>query len=110
RTTEDAIALDPKDTGAKHAREAIAAEIKKLEAQKEVMALLDQARKEISARHFTAALELIRKAENLGPGATQAGSLRNMLSTAREAEVRRILVDRLAVEIELELRRDRKQA
>src|SRR3954470_5555205 len=109
RTTEDAIALDPKDTSAKHMREAIAAEIKKLESQKEVMALLDEARKEISARHFTAALDVIRKAENFGPGATQAGSLRNMLATAREAEVRRIVVDRLAIEIELALHRESKQ-
>src|SRR5437868_302899 len=109
RTTEDAIALDPKDTSAKHMREAIAAEIKKLESQKEVMALLDEARKKISARQFTAALDVIRKAENFGPGATQAGSLRNMLATAREAEQRRIIVDRLAIEIELALHRDCKQ-
>ena len=109
RTAEDAIALDPKDTGAKHMREAISAEIKKLEAQKEVTALLDEARKEIAAKHFTNALELIRKAEGFGPGATQAGSLRNMLATAREAECRRIVVDRLAIEIELALHRETKQ-
>src|SRR3954470_10933096 len=109
RTTEDAMAMDPKDTNAKHMRDVIAAEIKKLEAQKEVVALLDSARKEISAKHFTAALDVIRKAENFGPGATQAGSLRNMLSTAREAEMRRILVDRLAIEIELALHRESKQ-
>src|SRR4051812_17714564 len=109
RTTEDAMALDPKDTSAKHMRDAIQAEIKKLESQKEVMALLDQARKEISARHFTAGLNVIRKAENFGPGATQAGSLRHMLSSAREAEQRRIIVDRLAVDIELALHRESKQ-
>lgn len=109
RTTEDAMALDPKDTNAKHMRDAIAAEIKKLEAQKEVMALLDEARKEISAKHFTTALNLVRKAEAFGPGATQAGSLRNMLATAREAEVRRIVVDRLIAELEVSLHRETKQ-
>jgi serine/threonine-protein kinase len=109
RTVDDALALDPKDTNAKNTREAIAAEIKKLQSQKETTALLDEARKEVSARHFTAALELIRKAESLTPGVTQSGSLRNMVAASREQEMRRIAVDRLAVDIELALHRESKQ-
>jgi serine/threonine protein kinase len=109
RTVDDALALDPKDSSAIHTKDAIAAEIKKLHAQKETTALLDQARKEISSRRFTAAMELIRKAESLSPGVTQSGSLRNVVAASREQEMRRIAIDRLAVDIELALHRESKQ-
>jgi eukaryotic-like serine/threonine-protein kinase len=106
RTAEEACALDPKDTNAKNVRDAIHAEIKKAQAQKELTALLDEARKEISDRHFSKALELIRKTEGVAPGATQASSLRNVLATAREHESARIAVDKALIDIEVSLYRD----
>jgi serine/threonine-protein kinase len=106
KTAEEACQLDPKDTNAKNVREAIQAEIKKAQAQKELTALLDEARKEISDHHFSKALELIRRSEGVAPGATQASSLRNVLSTAREHEAVRVAVDKAATEIEVALYRE----
>jgi eukaryotic-like serine/threonine-protein kinase len=106
RTSDEAIALDPKDSGAKNVRESILGEIKKLQAQKELTSLLDEARKEISELHFSRALELIRKSEGVAPGATQAASLRNVLATAREQEMARIAVEKAASDIEVALHRE----
>jgi tetratricopeptide (TPR) repeat protein len=110
KVADEAVALDPKDTNAKNVRDAIAAEIKKLQAQKELQILLDQARAEISQRRFTRAIELIRKSETVAPGATQAGSLRNVLNTAREHEAQRIAIDKALVEVEVALHRESLQA
>ncbi|HUQ49733.1 MAG TPA: protein kinase [Terriglobales bacterium] len=106
RATDDALALDPKATNAKELKEQLLAEVKKAQVQKEMTGLLDQARKEISARHFTAALELIRKSESLSPGLTQTGSLRTMISAAREQEVRRAAVDKLVNDLCVSWHRD----
>jgi serine/threonine-protein kinase len=110
KVADEALALDPKDTNAKNVRDAIAAEIKKLQAQKELQSLLDQARAEISQRRFTKAFELIRKSESVTPGATQAGSLRNVLNTAREHEAQRIAIDKALIETEIALHRESLQA
>jgi serine/threonine-protein kinase len=110
KVADEAVALDPKDTSAKNIRDVIAAEIKKLQAQKELQVLLDQARAEISQRRFTKAIELIRKSENVAPGATQAGSLRNVLNTAREHEAQRIAIDKVLIEAEVALHRESLQA
>ena len=110
KTAEEAVSLDPKDTNAKNVRDAIAAEIKKLQAQKELQKLLDDARSQISARRFTRALELIRKSEEVSPGATQAGSLRNVLAAAREHEVQRIALDKTLIDIEVALHKESLQS
>src|SRR5207248_3292490 len=99
KLTEEALSIDPKDTSAKTIRDVIVAEIRKAQSQKELTALLDDARKKISEHQFTAALEQIRKTESVAPGATQAGSLRNVWATAREQEATRIAVDKIAREI-----------
>ncbi|HUR36259.1 MAG TPA: protein kinase, partial [Terriglobales bacterium] len=96
RAAEDALAIDAKDTNARAIREQLQAEVKKAAAQKEMTALLDQARKEISDKHFTAAMVMIRKSESLGPAVTQTGSLRTMVNAARDSEVRRAAVDKIA--------------
>ncbi len=106
RATDEALALDPKDTNAKAFREQLQAEVKKAAAQKEMNTLLDQARKELSAKHFTAAVQLIRKSEAVATGATQTGSLRTMVNAAREAEVRRALVDKAANDLAVSWHRD----
>ena len=99
-TAEEALALDPKDTSAKAVLDSVAAQIKKAQLQKELTEILDKARKEISAGHFTAALELIRTSEALSPGATQSGSLRNMLATSREQEQLRLAAEQTAIQVE----------
>lgn len=106
RAADEALALDPKDTNAQALREQLLAEVKKASAQKEMTALLDQARKEIAAKHFTAAVVLIRKSESLGPGVTQTGSLRTMVNAARESEVRRALVDKVANDLAVSWHRE----
>lgn len=106
RVAEEAVAIDPKDTNAKAVKESLLHEIKKAQQQKEVNALLDQARKCISDAHFTKALNLVRKAEQVGTGATQSGSLRNVINTAREQELLRITVERAAQELEVALHRE----
>src|SRR3954469_3544511 len=45
KTAEEALSIDPKDSTAVGIRDAITAEIKKLQSQRELMALLDDARK-----------------------------------------------------------------
>ncbi len=106
RAADDALAIDSKDTNAKAVREQLLAEVKKASAQKEMTALLDQARKEISDRRFTTAMQLIRKSEALGPAVTQTGSLRTMVTAARESEVRRAQVDKVANDLAVSWHRD----
>ena len=110
KTAEEALALDAKDTNAKNIRDAIAAEIKKLQAQKELQKLLDDARAEISNRRFTKAMEIIRKSELVSPGATQAGSLRTVLATAREHEIQRVAIDEALIDIEVSLHNESLQS
>ena len=90
---EEALALDPKDTSAKSAYDSIATEIKKKQLQKDLAAIFDEARKEITAGHFTAALKQIRKAEALSPGVKESASLRNMVATSREQDQLRLAAD-----------------
>src|SRR5438552_316241 len=99
-TTEEALALDPKDTSAKSAYDSIASEIKKKQLQKELTAIFDEARKDISAGHFTAALKLIRKAEALSPGTKDSASLRNMVATSREQDQLRLASEQAAIHVE----------
>src|SRR5437763_2597878 len=105
-TAEEALALDPKDTSAKSAYDGIAAAIKKQQLQKELAAIMDDARKEISAGHFTAALHLIRKSESIGPNVTQSGSLRNMVATSREQEQLRQASEQAAIQVEVAFYKD----
>jgi tetratricopeptide (TPR) repeat protein len=106
KVAEEAVSIDPKDSGALTLRDVITAEIRKAQAQKELNQLLDQARSEIGNNHFTRALELIRKSENVAPGATQAASLRGVLATAREQEALRLAADTAATEAEVALYRE----
>ena len=100
---EEALALDPNDTSAKDLRAAIAAELEKARKEKELSGLLEQARREIAQRHFTAALQRVRQAESLSTGLTQSGSLRSLLKASREQEIARLDVDAAAIEIEVTL-------
>jgi len=102
---EEALTLDPADSNAQMLRQAISVEVEKRKKEKELNDLITVARREIADRHYTVALQMIRKAESLSTSATQSNSLRQVLRAAREQEPSRMEVDRLAIEIEVALYR-----
>ena len=55
-------------------------------------------------------MEIIRKSEEVAPGATQAGSLRSVLATSREHEIQRIAIDKALIEIEVALHKESLEA
>ena len=71
-----------------------------------VEGLVNDARKEVSARRFTAALELLQKAQALDPGSADVQQMIGFATTAREQEKRKQALEQASAEIEDLLNRD----
>jgi eukaryotic-like serine/threonine-protein kinase len=107
---EEALALAPDDVQAKSLYRAIQRDWTQREQRRQVYSLIEEARKEIAARHFTVALEVLRKAEEIDPTAPHLQALINAAQSAREQERRRKELENFKREIEADLDRDDFQA
>ena len=106
RALEEVLALDSSNTQAKALQATVARELSERGKQKQVQGLLDEARKDISARKFTAAFEVLKKAESIDAASPEIHSLMNLASSGREQETRRKDLDRFTNEINDAISRD----
>ena len=100
RVVEQGLALDPQNTDFRSMQVAITQELMGRDKQKRVQEFLGEARKQISSRHFTAALEVLRKAESVDPSATAVKELMALASTGQQQEQRRQELERLTAQIQ----------
>jgi serine/threonine-protein kinase len=100
KAIEEGLALEPQNTDFRSMQIVITRELMGREKQKRVQEFLGEARKQISSRRFTAALEVLRKAEGLDPSVTAVQELIVLATKGQQQERQRQELERLATEIE----------
>ena len=103
--TEEALALDPENTEAMALHAVITRELAERAKLKQVQSFIDEARKQISSRRFTAALEVLKKAESLDPAATGIIELISLASTGQQQERRRKELEQITANVQEALNR-----
>jgi hypothetical protein len=106
QAVEQALGVDPRNTAAKALNAILAKEIADRAKRTKIEELAAGARKEIAARHFTGALELLRSAEAIDPGVAEVQQLIRTAAAGREHERRRQALETVCSEIEELLNRD----
>jgi serine/threonine-protein kinase len=94
-----ALELDRDDSRVRAAHVALARLIEEAERQARTKKLLDDARKEIGARHFTEAMEVLAEVEKIDPSNPELIRLQSSARQSREQEQRRRILEHLENEI-----------
>src|SRR5215469_9926111 len=102
----EALALDKDSPEAKALDATITREIAEQNKLKQVQNYLDEARKRLASRNFTAALDMLKKAKMLSPNAPGVRELESLAVSGQEQEKRRKQIERFNAEIEDALNRD----
>jgi eukaryotic-like serine/threonine-protein kinase len=105
-SAQQALSVDAENPQAKELHAAIAHELAARAKWKQVQNCLDEARKQISARHFTAALDVLQEAESIDPQAPGVNELLALASAGQQQERRRKEVEQLSADIEEALNRN----
>jgi serine/threonine-protein kinase len=103
---DSALSRRPNDSKIKVLRRAIERDLQERERQRQVEGLLDEARKQMSGRKFTAALDLLREAQKLDPAAPQLRILLERLASEHQQEKHRRELERLNREVQEAIDRD----
>ncbi len=103
---EAALSIRPDDSKIKALGRAIARDLEERERQKKLETLLDEARRQMSARKFTAALNLLKEAQCLDPSAPQLRVLLERLASEHQQEKHRRELDQLNREVQQFIDRD----
>ena len=103
--TEEALKVDAESTEAKALHAVITRELADRAKLKQVQSFIDEARRQISSRRFTAALEVLKKAEKLDPTATGINELVSLASTGQQQERRRKELEQIAADVQEALNR-----
>ncbi len=106
QTIEEALEIAPNDTHARALQRTIENQWAERTRQRQLENYLEQARRDISSRKFTAALELLQQAQALDPAAPQIRALIDAATAAKEQERRRRELEAINREIEDALNRD----
>lgn len=101
-----AVQIAPTDLHAKAVYLSVRKEAEEQAKQKEVRGLIDSARQEITARKFTAALDILRKIEVLDPNVVELPALLDRARAGQEQEHRRKEMDRVSSEVDAALARE----
>ncbi|HXY06684.1 MAG TPA: protein kinase [Terriglobales bacterium] len=99
KAVAEALAIDSDNREAKALNAIIMRELAEESQLKETQTYLDEARKRIASRSFTAALEMLKKAEILSPNVPGIKELADLAVSGREQEKRRKQLERLNEEI-----------
>jgi eukaryotic-like serine/threonine-protein kinase len=94
-----ALEMDRDDSRVRAAHVALARLIEEAERQGKTKKLLENARKEISSRHFTEAMEVLAEVEKIDPSNPELIKLQAAARQGREQEQRRRILERLENEI-----------
>jgi len=103
---EQALTVDAESADANKLHAVIAHELAERAKLKQVHSYLEEARKQISSRHFTAALDVLRQAEGIDPVAPGVNELVALASAAQQQERRRKELEQVSSEIEEALNRN----
>jgi len=106
KAVAEALLLERDNREAQALNVIITREIAEHNKLKQVQGLLDEARKRIASRSFTAALEVLKKADTLAPAAPGIRELANLATSGQEQERRRKQLEGFNAEIEDALSRD----
>ena len=96
---EEALQLDPNDTQVKLLHASLMQQLTDHDKQKQFRELLSAIHQEISVKHFTAAHEMLQQAEGVDPGNSEIKSLKDLVTTVRQQEVRRGEIQSLCAEV-----------
>ncbi len=96
-----ALELDSEDSRVRAAQGALARLIEEAARLARARKLLESARREIGARHFTAAMEALAEVERVDPSNPELITLQAAAKTGREQEQRRRILEQLQNEISL---------
>ena len=96
-----ALEVDRDDSRVQVAHVALARQIEEAARQAKAKQLLESARKEISARHFTAAMEALAEVERVDPSNPELMTLQAAAKSGREQEQRRRILEQLQNEVSL---------
>jgi serine/threonine-protein kinase len=94
-----ALEVDPEDTRVRAAHVSLARLIDEAARQTRAKQLLESARKEIGARHFTAAMEALAEVERVDPSNPELITLQAAARSGREQEQRRRILEPLQNEV-----------
>ncbi len=103
---EAALAVAPNDTQAKTLYRLISRDIEERARQRQMEGYLLEARQQISSRKFTAAMDILKRAEELDPVAPQLHTLMESAVAGQEQERRRREVEALVRDVEDALNKD----
>src|SRR5271165_7239389 len=103
---DSAFLRRPNDSKIKVLRRAIERDLEERERQRQVEGLLDEARKQMAGRRFTAALDLLREAQKLDPNAPQLRILLERLASEHQQEKQRRELERLNRDVQEAIDRD----
>lgn len=106
KAAAEALATDPDNTQVKSLHAAIMKELAERSRQKQLQGLLDEARKDISQRKFTAAFEVLKQAEAIDATSPEVAALMNLATSGRDQEAKRKDLERFNNEIEDALTRE----
>jgi hypothetical protein len=106
KAAAEALLLEHDNREAQALSVIIAREIAEHNKLKQVQGLLDEARKRIASRSFTAALDVLKKADMLAPAAPGIKELANLATSGQEQERRRRQLERFNAEVEEALSHD----
>jgi len=107
RAIDEALRLDPNETGAQALRLAISAQIKEQTRKRQARSLLEEARLSITSGDITTALQTLETARALDPGSAELESLQRVAISAYEQRLRKEELDGINREIgDLLLRED----
>jgi serine/threonine-protein kinase len=106
KAVAEALLLERDNREAQALNVIITREIAEHNKLKQVQGFLEEARKRIATRSFTAALEVLKKAEILAPAAPGIRELASLATSGQEQERRRKQLDGFNAEIEEALSRD----
>lgn len=98
-SAKQALTVDAENPEAKELHAAIHNELNVRAKLKQIHTHLDEARKQISSRHFTAALDLLREAERIDPEAPGVNELIALASAGHQQERRRKELEQFSSEI-----------
>ena len=96
-----ALEVDREDSRVRSAHVALARLIEEAARQAKTRKWLESARKEIGARHFTAAMEALAEVERVDPSNPELISLQSAAKSGREQEQRRRILEQLQNEVSL---------
>lgn len=106
RAADEALGLDPESTQVKSLHASIAKELADRRKHQQLQTFLDEARRDISSRKFTAAFDVLKKAEQIDQASPEIAALMKLASSGRDEEHRRKEVERFTAEIEEQLAKD----